>query len=53
MAKLVSFASWNVERSNGKADRAERVVSLLKKVNPDPFAIYELEGKPVFGEHHP
>jgi endonuclease/exonuclease/phosphatase family metal-dependent hydrolase len=50
MAKIVSFASWNVEHFKGKDDRIERVVSLLKDVNPDLFAIYEVEGKQVFNK---
>jgi endonuclease/exonuclease/phosphatase family protein len=48
LAKFVSFASWNVEHFRGKEDRVGRVVSLLKDVNPDLFAIYEVEGKNVF-----
>lgn len=48
MAKLISFASWNVEHFRGKQDRVERVVSLLKETNPDVFALYEVEGKQVF-----
>lgn len=48
MAKIFSFASWNVEHFTGKPDRADRIVSLLTEKNPDVFAIYEVEGKDVF-----
>lgn len=48
MSKLISFASWNVEHFKGKPERIERVVDLLSEVNPDLFAIYEVEGKHVF-----
>ncbi len=50
MGRIISFASWNVEHFRGKKDRVDRVVSLLDEVNPDIFAIYEVEGKTVFGK---
>ena len=50
MAKILSFASWNVEHFRGKKERVERVVELLDDVNPDIFAIYEVEGKDVFND---
>lgn len=48
MAKVLSFASWNVEQFHGKPDRVERVVKLLTDHNPDVFAIFEVKGKDVF-----
>ena len=48
MAKILSFASWNVENFHGKPSRVDRVVDLLKETNPDVFAIYEVKGKTVF-----
>lgn len=50
MAKILSFASWNVEHFYGKLERVERVVSLLKDVNPDIFALYEVKGKNVYND---
>ena len=48
MAKILSFASWNVEHFRGDASRVDRVVDLLKSKNPDVFALYEVYGKQVF-----
>jgi endonuclease/exonuclease/phosphatase family metal-dependent hydrolase len=50
MSKILSFASWNVEHFNGDSSRVDRVVDLLKEVNPDLFAIYEVKGKTVFSQ---
>ncbi|KAA9131990.1 endonuclease/exonuclease/phosphatase family protein [Marinihelvus fidelis] len=49
MAKLYSFASWNVEHFSGEPGRVARVVDLLKEVNPDVFALYEVKSGSVFG----
>lgn len=49
MPKAFSVLSWNVEHFKNTARVAE-VVQLLAQVNPDVFAIYEVEGKEVFGE---
>lgn len=49
MAKLFSVLSWNVEHFKGEVKkRVDDVTALLKKVNPDIFALYEVEGKEVF-----
>ncbi len=48
MTKAFSLASWNVEHFKGTDARAERVVAFLKTVDPDVFALYEVEGKEVF-----
>ena len=48
MAKVLSFASWNVEHFRGKPARVDRVVDLLASKNPDVFAIYEVYGTQVF-----
>jgi len=48
MAKVLSFASWNVENFHGKPARVNRVVDLLQQADPDVFAIYEVKGKQVF-----
>lgn len=50
MAKLFSFASWNVEHFHNNTDRIKRVVSFIKESNPDVFAVFEVEGKFVFGD---
>lgn len=49
MAKLYSFASWNVEHFSGDPDRVSRVVDLLNDVNPDVFALYEVKSGDVYG----
>ncbi len=48
MAKILSFASWNVEHFSGKPERVDRVVKLLALKDPDIFAIYEVYGRTVF-----
>ncbi len=50
MAKAFSMASWNVEHFKGDPARVKRVVQFLKDQNPDVFALYEVEGKTVFGD---
>ncbi|MDA1276977.1 MAG: hypothetical protein O2960_23415 [Verrucomicrobia bacterium] len=50
MAKVFSFASWNVEHFKGEQERVANVVKFVKDSNPDVFALYEVEGKVVFGE---
>lgn len=51
MAKAFSIASWNVEHFKTQdAARVHRVVEFVKKQKPDVLAIYEVEGKDVFGE---
>lgn len=50
MSKILSFASWNVEHFYGEMSRVERVVNLLKTVDPDVFALYEVVGKHVFND---
>ena len=50
MAKLFSFASWNVEHFYNDNARIKRVVAHIKKSNPDVFAVFEVEGKSVFAE---
>jgi exonuclease III len=49
MSKAFSLASWNVEHFNDDPKRIERVVDFLKQQSPDVFALYEVEGKEVFG----
>jgi endonuclease/exonuclease/phosphatase family metal-dependent hydrolase len=50
MAKAFSLASWNIEHFKGRDDRRRDIVRFLRDdaVNPDVFAIYEVEGKQVF-----
>lgn len=48
MAKIFSFASWNVEHFHNDATRVQRVVDTLNAKNPDVFALYEVLGKSVF-----
>jgi hypothetical protein len=48
MPKILSFASWNVEKFSNKPGRVERVVGLLAEKDPDVFALYEVMGKQVF-----
>jgi hypothetical protein len=50
MAKIFSFAWWNVRHFSGKPERVGRVVGLLREKNPDVFAIFEVQGKQVFEE---
>lgn len=48
MPKAFSVVSWNVEHFSGKQARLDRIVSTLKKHNPDIIAIYEVKGEDVF-----
>ena len=48
MARILSFASWNVEHFHGDNARVARVVDLLNEENPDVFALYEIKGSSVF-----
>jgi exonuclease III len=50
MAKAFSVASWNVEHFKNAPNRVADVISLLADLNPDVFALYEVEGKDVFDE---
>lgn len=51
MTKAFSVVSWNVEHFKGKkVRRVEDVIGELRKLNPDVFAIYEVEGNKVFNE---
>src|SRR5687767_892977 len=50
MAKAYSLLSWNVEHFKKDAARVARVVGVVKQQDPDVFALYEVEGKEVFGE---
>lgn len=50
MPKAFSVASWNVEHFKNAPDRVGDVVALLASLKPDVFALYEVEGKDVFGE---
>lgn len=49
MAKAFSLVSWNVEHFKNDDVRISNVVDLLKAQKPDVFALYEVEGKEVFG----
>ncbi len=50
MTKLFSVVSWNVEHFKGEVKkRVDDVTEQIKKLNPDVFALYEVEGKEVFG----
>ena len=44
MARILSFASWNVEHFHGNNARVARVVDLLNEESPDVFALYEIKG---------
>jgi hypothetical protein len=48
--KAFSLASWNVEHFKNAPNRVGDVVALLASLKPDVFALYEVEGKEVFGE---
>lgn len=50
MPKAFSIASWNVEHFKNAPNRVSDVIALLASLNPDVFALYEVEGKDVFGE---
>lgn len=51
MARAFTLASWNVEHFRGRANRVKDVVKQLRDEanKPDVFALYEVEGKTVFG----
>lgn len=49
MPKAFSVLSWNVEHFKNSG-RVAGVVQLLSQINPDVFALYEVEGREVFGE---
>ena len=53
MAKAYSLLSWNVEHfkkvQGNHAQRLQRIVNTIKAEDPDVFALYEVEGKDVFG----
>lgn len=49
MAKALRVASWNVEHFKDDPARAGRVLDLLKALKPDVLALYEVEGKGIFG----
>jgi hypothetical protein len=48
MAKLFSFASWNVEHFTNDPHRIAENIEFVQGSNPDVFAIFEVEGKQVF-----
>ena len=48
MPKAFSLASWNVEHFKNAPARVADVIALLASLNPDVFALYEVEGKDVF-----
>ncbi|MCB0198069.1 MAG: endonuclease/exonuclease/phosphatase family protein [Anaerolineae bacterium] len=50
MTKLFSFAAWNVEHFKNDRDRIRENVKFIQTANPDIFAIFEVEGKYVFGD---
>jgi exonuclease III len=49
MPKAFSLLSWNVEHFKQDDARVGRVMAALQEQNPDVFALYEVEGKEVFG----
>jgi hypothetical protein len=50
MPKAFSVLSWNVEHFENSPSRVGDVVQLLATINPDVFALYEVEGKEIFAE---
>jgi exonuclease III len=52
MARLFSFASWNIERFRGRQERFDRVVDVLSDNGPpDVFGIFEVQSSThVFNE---
>ncbi len=50
MAKILSFASWNVEHFSGKEIRAKRIIKQLKEKDPDVFGVYEVKSNAVYYE---
>ena len=49
MPKVFSLVSWNVEHFKEDGARIGRVMAALRAQDPDVFALYEVEGKEVFG----
>jgi hypothetical protein len=49
MAKAFSLLSWNVEHFKEDDARVGRVMAALREQDPDVFALYEVEGKKIFG----
>jgi len=49
MPNAFSLLSWNVEHFKQDDARVGRVMAALQEQNPDVFALYEVEGKEVFG----
>jgi len=50
MPKAFSVVSWCVEHFKNAYSRLGDVIALLARLNPDVFALYEVEGKEFFGE---
>ena len=50
MPKAFSVASWNVEHFKNAPRRVGDVIGLLASLDPDVFALYEVEGQDVFAE---
>jgi exonuclease III len=50
MPKAFSIASWNVEHFKNAPDRIADVIALLAELDPDIFALYEVEGREVFDQ---
>ena len=48
MPKAFSIVSWDVEHFRDDAVKVADVVGLLAALQPDVFALYEVEGKSVF-----
>jgi len=49
MPRAFSLLSWNVEHFKHDEARVGRVMTALQAQDPDVFALYEVEGKEVFG----
>lgn len=50
MAKVFSFASWNVEHFKNDRTRIRENVAFIQDSDPDVFAVFEVEGKYVFSD---
>lgn len=48
MAKIFSFASWNVQSFGKDKARIQRAVAFIRSKNPDVFALFEVKSKDVF-----
>jgi exonuclease III len=48
MTQTLSFASWNVEHFRGRPERAARALAVVGALDPDLFAILEVEGRAAF-----